>query len=188
MDIAGNRLINHFVDRGGDAGTEVRAALALADGMTAGDGVIIYPEGTRFTAARRQRILEGLGDRDSDLAARTARLRHVLPPRPGGTSALLGTGNDVVVVAHHGLESLATIPDAWSGEIVGAHLRIRFTRFRADHPGRSKERSRGVRPVGRDRRLAGRGVICRACAWPCRGGAGDPALGLVGGVAVDVPG
>lgn len=131
MDIAGNRLINHFVDRSGDAGTEVRAVLALADGMTAGDGVIIYPEGTRFTTARRQRILDGLGDRDSDLAVRTARLRHVLPPRPGGTSALLGTGHDVVVVAHHGLESLATIPDAWSGEIVGAQLRIRFTRFPA---------------------------------------------------------
>ncbi|HEX9977982.1 MAG TPA: 1-acyl-sn-glycerol-3-phosphate acyltransferase, partial [Acidimicrobiia bacterium] len=71
MDIAGNRLINHFVDRSGDAGTEVRAVLALADGMTAGDGVIIYPEGTRFTTARRQRILDGLGDRDSDLAVRT---------------------------------------------------------------------------------------------------------------------
>ena len=136
MDIAGNRLINHFVDREGDSTTEVRAVLALADGMTAGDGVIIYPEGTRFTAARRQRILDGLSDRDSDLAVRTRRLRHVLPPRPGGTSALLGAGVDIVVAAHTGLESLATIPDAWTGKIVGSHLRIRFTRFPAsDVPG-----------------------------------------------------
>jgi 1-acyl-sn-glycerol-3-phosphate acyltransferase len=132
LDIAGNRLINHFVDREGDSVAEVRAVLALAQGMTASDGVVIYPEGTRFTQARLQRILDGLGDRDSDLAGRSRRLHHVLPPRPGGTAALLGAGADVVVVAHTGLESLATIPDAWTGTIVGSRLRIRFERFSAD--------------------------------------------------------
>lgn len=131
LDIAGNRLINHFIDREGDAGTEIRAVMALAGDLTAGEGVLIYPEGTRFTEARRRRILEGLGDRDSDLATRSARLVHVLPPRPGGTSALLGVGLDVVVIAHSGLESLATIPDAWTGKIVGSHLRIKISRFDA---------------------------------------------------------
>jgi len=129
LDIAGNRLPNRFVDRAGDSATEIHAVLALADGLTDREGVLIYPEGTRFTEERLQHILETLQARNSDLAVRTKQLRHVLPPRPGGTSALLGAGLDVVVVAHAGLESLATIPDAWTGNIVGSHLRVRLARF-----------------------------------------------------------
>ncbi len=129
MDIAGNRLINHFVDRGGDVVAEVKAVAALAEGLTPREGVLIYPEGTRFTAARRERVLAGLGERDSGLATRARKLRRVLPPRPGGSASLLETGHDVVIAAHTGLEPLATIPDAWSGRIVGSHLRIRFERF-----------------------------------------------------------
>ena len=131
LDIAGNRLINHFVDRDGDSATEVAAVLALASGMTDGEGVLIYPEGTRFTEARRERIIEQLGERSSSLADRTRAFRRVLPPRPGGPAVLLGTGHDVVIVAHTGLEPLATIPDVWSGRIVGSQVRLRFERFSA---------------------------------------------------------
>jgi 1-acyl-sn-glycerol-3-phosphate acyltransferase len=129
MDIAGNRLINHFVDRSGDSVAEVKAVAALAEGLSAGEGVLIYPEGTRFTAARRGRVIAGLGERDTGLAERARRLRRVLPPRPGGSAGLLEFAHDVVVAAHTGLEPLATIPDAWSGRIVGSQLRIRFQRF-----------------------------------------------------------
>ncbi|MBI5157025.1 MAG: lysophospholipid acyltransferase family protein [Acidimicrobiia bacterium] len=129
LDIAGNRLINHFVDREGDSTAEVKAVMALADGLTDREGVLIYPEGTRFTVARRDRVLAGLGARDTGLAERARRLQRVLPPRPGGSAGLLETGHDVVIAAHTGLEPLATIPDAWSGRIVGSHLRIRFQRF-----------------------------------------------------------
>lgn len=129
LDIAGNRLINHFVDRDGESSAEVAAVLALTRDMTDREGVLIYPEGTRFTESRRQRILDGLGVRSSDLADRTRALRRVLPPRPGGPAVLLGGGHDVVIAAHTGLEPLATIADAWSGTVVGAEVRIRFTRF-----------------------------------------------------------
>jgi 1-acyl-sn-glycerol-3-phosphate acyltransferase len=132
LDIAGNRLINHFVDRDGDAAAEVGAVLALTEGMTDREGVLIYPEGTRFTAERRQRVIDQFGERSSDLADRTRALQRVLPPRPGGSAVLLGTGHDVVIAAHTGLEPLATIPDAWSGTVVGAEVRIRFTRFAGD--------------------------------------------------------
>lgn len=129
LDIAGNRLINHFVDRDGDSAAEVAAVLKLTEGMTDREGVLIYPEGTRFTEERRQRIIDRLGERSSDLADRTRALRRVLPPRPGGPAVLLGTGHDVIIAAHSGLEPLATVPDAWSGTIVGAEVRIRFERF-----------------------------------------------------------
>lgn len=129
LDIAGNRLINHFVDRNGDSSAEVKAVVALTQGLTDREGVLIYPEGTRFTPERRERVLAGLGERDTGLAERARRLRRVLPPRPGGSAGLLESGHDVVIGAHTGLEPLATIPDAWSGRIVGSHLRIRFQRF-----------------------------------------------------------
>jgi 1-acyl-sn-glycerol-3-phosphate acyltransferase len=129
LDIAGNRLINHFVDRDGDVAAEVGAVLALTEGMTEREGVLIYPEGTRFTAERRQRIVDQLGERSSDLADRTRALERVLPPRPGGSAVLLATGHDVIIAAHTGLEPLATIPDAWSGSVVGSDVRIRFERF-----------------------------------------------------------
>ena len=129
LDIAGNRLINHFVDRQGDSIAEVKAVVALLDDVTDREGVLIYPEGTRFTEERRDKVLAGLGDRDTGLAERARRLRRVLPPRPGGSAALLESAFDVVIAAHTGLEPLATIPGAWSGRIVGSHLRIRFQRF-----------------------------------------------------------
>ncbi len=129
MDIAGNRLINHFVDRKGDTIAEVKAVVALTENITAREGILIYPEGTRFTEERRNKVLAGLGDRDTGLAERARRLQRVLPPRPGGSAALLESAFDVVIAAHTGLEPLATIPDAWSGRVVGSHLRIRFQRF-----------------------------------------------------------
>jgi 1-acyl-sn-glycerol-3-phosphate acyltransferase len=137
LDIAGNRLVNHFVDRGGDSRAEIRAVAALADGMTASEGVIIYPEGTRFTEARRQRLLDGGGT----TAERAKGLGRVLPPRPGGSTALLGSGHDVVVVAHTGLEPLATIPDAWSGRIIDSRLRVAVWR----HPAASVPGGRAAR-------------------------------------------
>ena len=142
LDIAGNRLINHFVDRDGDSGAEVAAVLALAEGMSDREGILIYPEGTRFTESRRKQMVERLGTRDSLLARRSRALRRVLPPRPGGPAMLLGTGHDVVMAAHTGLEPLATIPDAWSGRIVGARVRLKFERFAA-----------GTIPDGRSGRL-----------------------------------
>jgi 1-acyl-sn-glycerol-3-phosphate acyltransferase len=127
LDIAGNRLVNHFVDRDGDSRAEIRAVVALADGMTPSEGVIIYPEGTRFTEARRRRLIEGGGT----TGVRAKNLRYVLPPRPGGATALLGSGHDVLVVAHTGLEGLATIPDAWSGRIMDSRLRVAAWRHAA---------------------------------------------------------
>jgi 1-acyl-sn-glycerol-3-phosphate acyltransferase len=140
LDIAGNRLTNHFVDRSGDSRAEIRAVVALTEGMGPADGVLIYPEGTRFTERRLERIIAGLGDGDTR-SQRVRALRRVLPPRPGGATALLGTGHDIVVVAHTGLESLATIPDAWSGRIVGSTLKVAMWRYpAASVPSNRRER------------------------------------------------
>lgn len=124
IDIAGGRLPNCFVRRGADdAEAEIARVRALAAGLGPREGVLIYPEGTRFTAAKRARAIER--------QPRAAELRNVLPPRPGGTLAVMETGADVVVCAHHGLDGFASIGDLWRGGLVRRTVRIRFNRFPA---------------------------------------------------------
>lgn len=131
LDIAGHRLINYFVDRhSNDSAVEVARVRELSAGLEADEGVIIYPEGTRFTESKRARVLERLRERDPHLAVRAERLRHTLPPRLGGPLALLDplTTADVVVMAHVGLDGLAEVRDIWSGRIIGRTIRVAFWR------------------------------------------------------------
>lgn len=131
LDIGGHRLINHFVDRSGDSRAEVAAVARLAKGLTETEGVLIYPEGTRFSAAKRRRILARAANDSDPLLERMTGLKRVLPPRPGGALPLMRSGHDIVVVAHTGLEPLASIPEAWSGRIIGSKLRVKAWRHDA---------------------------------------------------------
>jgi 1-acyl-sn-glycerol-3-phosphate acyltransferase len=129
LDVGGTRLPNHFVARAsGDARTELRAIRRLAADLGEQEGVLIYPEGTRFTPERRTRALDQLRTRSPELHERASRLQHVLPPRLGGPLVLLEAGYDVVVCAHVGLDGFAKIGDMWSGAIVGRTIRVRFWR------------------------------------------------------------
>jgi 1-acyl-sn-glycerol-3-phosphate acyltransferase len=135
IDIVGNRLPNHFVERDSeDSDREIRAVAALAANLGPDDGVLIYPEGTRFTPGRRERLLERLKEKGRDeLLARADALHHVLPPRTGGPLALLeaSPGVDVVFCAHAGFEGAATFGSLWHGALVGRLVRLRFWRVPA---------------------------------------------------------
>jgi 1-acyl-sn-glycerol-3-phosphate acyltransferase len=130
LDVAGRRLPNYFVRRGTGEAQEVERVRALAHGLGREDGVLIYPEGTRFTPERRARAIARIAERDARLAARAERLRHLLPPRLGGVEALLDGAPhaDVVVIAHHGFDGLRLISDIWRGGLVGLVVRVRMTR------------------------------------------------------------
>jgi 1-acyl-sn-glycerol-3-phosphate acyltransferase len=130
LDVAGRRLPNYFVRRGTGEAQEVERVRALAGGLGPDEGVVIYPEGTRFTAERRVRAIERIRARDTRLAARAERLRHLLPPRLGGVGALLegAPGADVVVIAHHGFDGLRLVSDIWRGGLVGLVVRVRIVR------------------------------------------------------------
>ena len=130
LDIAGNRLPNHFIDRNrSESAAELAAVRALAGGLGANDGVLIYPEGTRFSHEKREGLTSRYADRGGELASMARSLRLVLPPRPGGTLAILDEANaDVVVLAHHGLEGFAKAADVWRGELVGNKVSVRFWR------------------------------------------------------------
>lgn len=134
IDIAGNRLGNLFVRRGSrERDRELGAIRTMAAGTPRGEGILIYPEGTRFSEAKRRAALRRLSAHDSRLHDLASRLRTVLPPRPAGTLALLeGRMSDVVVMAHRGLEGFARVADIWRGGMVRTLVQVRFWRIPAD--------------------------------------------------------
>lgn len=115
LDVIGHRFPNYFVDRSGGNSAEVVDAVGELAAGTGPDGVfVIFPEGSRFTEAKRDRALEKLRESDGELAARAEKLTNTLPPRTGGPLAALDRrpeGADVVFLAHTGAEGLATIGD-----------------------------------------------------------------------------
>ncbi|HSP98683.1 MAG TPA: 1-acyl-sn-glycerol-3-phosphate acyltransferase [Candidatus Dormibacteraeota bacterium] len=132
LDIVGNRLPNYFVHRGsGDSAREVAAVQRLLDEIGPHDGVLIYPEGTRVSAAKRARIVARLrGAMPPRLLALAEQLRHTLPPRLGGPLGLLerNPGLDAVFCAHTGFEGAATFRDLLGGALVRREVRVAFWR------------------------------------------------------------
>ncbi len=132
FDVVGNRLPNVFVRQGRDV--DLAALRDLGRDLRPDEGVIIYPEGTRFTPAKRARRVAKLRERgDVELLARAEALVHLMPPIPAGTLALLETMApcDVVVVGHQGLEGAVTLDEPWRGELIGGRVRVHLRRIPA---------------------------------------------------------
>ena len=128
LDVAGHWIPNHFVDRRGkDTETELAALRTLKTGLGENEGVIIYPEGTRFSRRKREAIIDKLAGPAKESAQK---LRHLLPIRPGGAMTLLDAAPkcDVLFVGHHGLEGLTKLEDIWRGSLVGKTVTIQFWR------------------------------------------------------------
>lgn len=131
LDIGGNRLPNYFIDRSGDAASEIEALRRLATGMGPSEGILIFPEGTRYSEKKRARYAARVAREGGVVGEMASRLRRVLPPRPRGTLAILeATTADIVVLAHRGLEGLATAKDIWSGGMVGSKINVLMWRIR----------------------------------------------------------
>ncbi len=111
IDIVGHRLPNHFVNRSPDDDVEIRALEELSRGLDERSAVVIFPEGTFHTPERAAKVVARLRETRPDIAQRAADLKHLLPPRPGGTFALLegAPDADVVVIAHVGFERFSSI-------------------------------------------------------------------------------
>lgn len=114
LDIVGNRLPNHFIDR---ADTDEHQ-LAVLRGLAAGDhddALVIFPEGTFALPEKQLRAVHHLERHDPERASRAKALRHTLLPRPTGTLALLEAAPDadVLVLAHTGLEGAAYARGVW---------------------------------------------------------------------------
>ena len=132
LDIVGHRLPNHFAERGSsDPQREIAAVVALLDDLRADEGVLIYPEGTRFSRAKHAAQIAALEERGRDgFAQRARRLRRTLLPRPGGAVGLLAAnpGRDVVFVAHRGFEDSGSIARVARGAL--RDVRVELTAWR----------------------------------------------------------
>ncbi len=131
LDIAGHRLPNLFIDRSGqDTAGELAAVRKLTREAGDTESVLIYPEGTRATAAKRERLRAD----KPQLAEQLERWPHLLPPRLGGVQAMLeaNPGKDVVFLAHTGFEGSASLHDLMSGAWRGQVVRLRFWRVPYD--------------------------------------------------------
>jgi 1-acyl-sn-glycerol-3-phosphate acyltransferase len=107
MDIVGNRLPNVFVDREPGPGSPMVAELeALASTVDRNSVAVIFPEGTFYTPERLDRIARRIAETRPELEATVRGLRHLLPPRPTGTAALLrgAPDADLLIVAHEGMQ------------------------------------------------------------------------------------
>ena len=134
IDLFGHRVGHHFVDRGAARNPgELLAVARMARGMDAHDAAVIFPEGQFLTPERRARAIARVADEDPTLAARAERLRHLLPPRPGGVLALLGAapGADVVLIGHVGLEGFGRVVDIWRNVPLRRPVAVRTWRLPA---------------------------------------------------------
>ena len=135
LDIVGNRLPNCFVAASsGDSDAEIRRVEALGRNLGERDGVLIFPEGTLYSPARRERVLrrfEAAGD--TALYERARRLKNVLPPRLGGSLALLESarGVDAVFLAHTGLEDATAYRSILGGGLIGRKVHVTMRRVPA---------------------------------------------------------
>ena len=144
IDIGGRWVPTAFVRRASaDTAGEVAGLRRLAHELGEGEGILIYPEGTRHTPEKLARAQELIAERQPAIAPLAGRLRNVLPPRLGGPLALLeeSRGADVVVCAHVGFDGFEYIRDIWAGGLVGTTVRVRFWRYpAADVPTGEAER------------------------------------------------
>ena len=145
IDIGGRWVPTNFVRRASeDPAGEVARLRRLAHDLGEGEGILIYPEGTRHTPEKLARAQELIAERHPAIAPLANRLRHLLPPRLGGPLALLeeSRGADVVVCGHVGLDGFEYIRDIWAGGLVGTTVRVRFWRYpAADVPAGEEERT-----------------------------------------------
>jgi 1-acyl-sn-glycerol-3-phosphate acyltransferase len=134
IDIGGRWVPTLFVRRAsGDTAAELTRMRALTESMSERDGLLIYPEGTRWTPAKAARAKQIIAERQPELAPLAERLSHLLPPRLGGTIALLEAAPDadVVIFGHSGLDGFEYVSDIWAGGLIGTTVRIKFWRFAA---------------------------------------------------------
>jgi 1-acyl-sn-glycerol-3-phosphate acyltransferase len=151
LDIVGNRVPNCFVRRSRSAKAAAGPALVeaaqkskaqsaaelervrmLGRDMKPGDGVLIYPEGTRFTQGKRRALLEKASP---ELRGRVERFLRVLPPVPGGTLALLdGTlpGVDIWFCGHVGYEAAGSFKELINGGLIGKVVKIHLWKRRGE--------------------------------------------------------
>ena len=131
IDLVGHALPHRFITRApDDLDAELERIRELGDHIDERSAAVIFPEGTFFTEKRKQRIVASLERRDPDHADAARAMHYLLPPRPGGTLALLegAPEADVVILGHVGFEPFGSIPEILRN--AGGEHRVRVRAWR----------------------------------------------------------
>ena len=131
LDLVGQRLPNCFVQRSSKhLKPETDRMGQLARALPPGEGIIIFPEGTRATQKKRQAMIKRAQEnQNQEFLEQLSTFKHVLPFRRPGVLALLENTNcDVVYLAHTGFEGISTLRDIWNGSLIGRHIRAKVWR------------------------------------------------------------
>jgi 1-acyl-sn-glycerol-3-phosphate acyltransferase len=134
IDVAGQRMPNAFVRRSGnDLSKEVEQVRKLARDLPRRQGVLIYPEGTRFSPKKHAERLASIRERDPERYDRVRGFRRMLPMRLGGPIAMLEErpDADVLFVAHTGFEAVASFERMINGALVGMNVKVQIRRVPA---------------------------------------------------------
>lgn len=133
LDIVGHRMGHVFVNRTSkDLESELEPIRELASRVDDDSVAVIFPEGTFFNSTRLERAVNAIERRDPRRGDLAKRFRHLLPPRPAGTLAMLESAPDadVVMLGHVGVEPFGSIPDILAN--LGSHanrLRVKAWRY-----------------------------------------------------------
>eukprot|EP01132_Coremiostelium_polycephalum_P005586 gene5586-6953_t len=149
LDISGSRTPNFFLYR--DAGSEgmdveLQAVKNLVNDFTPSVPSVtcIWPEGTRFSKSKREKVLESLKKKNDTKAYDFAKnLKHTLLPRIGGVLTLLDSNpcGDIIFCSHYGLEASSNFTQMMKGELCNRVVKIKFVQVKhADIPKTKEER------------------------------------------------
>lgn len=130
LDIYGHRLPNFFIDRSGvDSERELEGVRSLTETLSPNEGMLIYPEGTRYSPEKHQALVAKPGQ-SPELLAQLQRWPDLLPPRLGGTLAMLqaNPGKDLLLMAHVGFEGSSRFSTLINGSWRYANVHIEFWR------------------------------------------------------------
>jgi len=132
LEIVGNRLPNYFVDRvSHNSEAEVANVIALLDSTPPNEAILLYPEGTRFSALKHKQLkTKASTDPTSELAQQLSRWPKLLPPRLGGCLGLLSANkhHDLLFFGHSGFEGSANFIELMNGSWTHSHVHLEFWR------------------------------------------------------------
>jgi 1-acyl-sn-glycerol-3-phosphate acyltransferase len=130
LDLYGQRLPNTFIRRGSnDPAREIARVRELSRHLATGDGVLLYPEGTRFSERTRDRLHEKLAaEGDPEKLRRAKQFQSVLPPRIGGALACIdeNPAGTVVFCAHTGFDGVRSFREFSNGMLMDKVVHAKF--------------------------------------------------------------
>ncbi|KAN0019680.1 hypothetical protein ACTFIU_002901 [Dictyostelium citrinum] len=149
LDVSGSRTPNFFLFR--DAGTdgmevEIEAIKSMVSDFkpTEPDVTCIWPEGTRFSKSKREKVLESFKKKnDTKNYELASNLKHTLLPRVGGVLSLLEANpcGDILFCYHFGMEASSDFGQMMNGELCNRVVKIKFEQIKyKDIPKTKQER------------------------------------------------